>query len=258
MSRKVMSNVDASPERPLPVSGFQPEVAAALLALADDELVIGHQHSQWLGLSPFLEEDLTMASIAQDEMGHARALYACLWPDWVDREADVVRRPVDAWRSCQLVELAAPSWEWALIRHWVYDTLEPLRWRALESSSGAEIPGFSALAVKVAQEERFHRHHADQLVTKLALANPAANARLQLAVDAVVPLIGTLLEADQLGEGWELLRLASVGANLVLPAIEPVGSVVAPLVSRTVRHPDFGAVHASLMAVILVDPIATW
>jgi phenylacetate-CoA oxygenase PaaI subunit len=282
-----MSNVDAPPERPLPLSALRPEVAAALLALADDELVIGHQHSQWLGLSPFLEEDLTMASIAQDEMGHARALYACLWPDWVDREADVVRRPVHGWRSCQLVELAAPSWEWALIRHWVYDTIEPLRWRALESSSGAEIPGFSALAAKVAQEERFHRHHAEQLVTKLALANPDANARLQFAINAVVPLMGTLLEADQVGEGWELLQVAAERANLVLPAIEVAGSLEAPsaelagpisaslrvppvgpfptgkpdwgsLVSRTVRHPDFGAVHASLMAVILVDPIATW
>lgn len=253
-----MSNLDASPERPLPMSALQPEVTAALLGLADDELVIGHQHSQWLGLSPFLEEDLTMASIAQDELGHARALYACIWPDWVDREADVVRRPVDEWRSCQLVELATPSWEWALIRHWVYDTLEPLRWQAIESSYGAEIRGFSALAAKVAQEERFHRHHAEQLVTKLGLANPDTNARMQCVVDAVVPLMGTLLEVEHLAEGWELLRLGAERANLVLPTIELVGSLVAPFASRTVRHPDFRAVHASLMAVILVDPLATW
>ena len=60
----------------LPADAFE-----LLIALADDEFVIGHRYSEWLGLSPFLEEDLTMASIAQDELGHARALYALVWPD---------------------------------------------------------------------------------------------------------------------------------------------------------------------------------
>jgi phenylacetate-CoA oxygenase PaaI subunit len=247
---------EALVERPLPVSSLRPEVAAALLALADDELVMGHRHSQWLGLSPFLEEDLTMASIAQDEMGHARALYACIWPDWADREADVVRRPATEWRSCQLVELMAPSWEWALIRHWVYDTLEPMRWHVIESSYGTEIAGFAALAAKVGQEERFHRHHAEQLVIKLGLANVGANARLQHCVDSVVPLVGTLVDLPQVGEAWELLRVVADRAGLQLPATEVV--VATREVGRGVRHHDFAEVHASLWAVIRVDPVASW
>ena len=46
-----------------------------LLALADDEHLIGQQHTEWIGVAPFLEEDLAFASIAQDELGHAAALY---------------------------------------------------------------------------------------------------------------------------------------------------------------------------------------
>ena len=46
-----------------------------LLALADDELVMGHRLSEWTGWVPYVEEDLAMSSIAQDEIGHARALY---------------------------------------------------------------------------------------------------------------------------------------------------------------------------------------
>jgi ring-1,2-phenylacetyl-CoA epoxidase subunit PaaC len=263
---------EVSVERALPITSLRPEVTAALLALADDELVIGHRHSQWLGLSPFLEEDLTMASISQDEMGHARALYACIWPDWVDREADVLRRPQSEWRSCELVERVAPSWEWALIRHWVYDTIEPLRWREIEANFGSEIIGFSALTAKVAQEERFHRHHAEQLVSKLGLANPEANRRLQDCVDVVVPLLTTMVAADQLSEAWEALRVGADRAGLQLPSVNaPVllggdaraesnahGKTASPGAGRRVRHDDFAEVHASLLAVIRVDPIATW
>ena len=48
---------------------------ALLLALADDELILGHRHSEWTGWAPNIEEDLAFSSIAQDEMAHARLLY---------------------------------------------------------------------------------------------------------------------------------------------------------------------------------------
>ena len=46
-----------------------------LLALADDELIIGHRHAEWTGWAPHIEEDLAFSSIAQDELAHARLLY---------------------------------------------------------------------------------------------------------------------------------------------------------------------------------------
>src|SRR2546421_12169773 len=48
---------------------------ALLLALADDELILGHRHSEWTGWAPHIEEDLAFSSIAQDEMAHARLLF---------------------------------------------------------------------------------------------------------------------------------------------------------------------------------------
>ena len=47
---------------------------AHLLALADDEHMVGARHTNWIGLGPFLEEDLAFCSIAQDELGHAIGL----------------------------------------------------------------------------------------------------------------------------------------------------------------------------------------
>jgi ring-1,2-phenylacetyl-CoA epoxidase subunit PaaC len=46
-----------------------------LLSLADDELILGWRNSEWTGIAPFLEEDVAFSSIAQNEIGHARALY---------------------------------------------------------------------------------------------------------------------------------------------------------------------------------------
>ena len=49
-----------------------------LLGFADDELCVGQNHSWWIAVGPFLEEDLAFSSIAQDELGHARMLYEFL------------------------------------------------------------------------------------------------------------------------------------------------------------------------------------
>ena len=49
-----------------------------ILAIADDELVLGWRDSEWTGIAPMLEEDVALSSIAQNEIGHARALYQLL------------------------------------------------------------------------------------------------------------------------------------------------------------------------------------
>ena len=47
-------------------------------ALGDDELVLGHRHSEWTGFAPHIEEDVAFSSIAQDEIGHAANYYMLL------------------------------------------------------------------------------------------------------------------------------------------------------------------------------------
>src|SRR6185312_2277428 len=51
------------------------EVQKTLLEIADDELILGWRDSEWTGIAPLLEEDVAFSSIAQNEIGHARALY---------------------------------------------------------------------------------------------------------------------------------------------------------------------------------------
>ena len=80
-----------------------------LLQIADDELVLGWRNSEWTGIAPLLEEDVAFSSIAQNEIGHARAIYQLLAGD---ADALAFDRAPEEYRCAPLVELriqAAPG-----------------------------------------------------------------------------------------------------------------------------------------------------
>ena len=62
-----------------------------LALLADDELVLGWRDSEWTGIAPVLEEDVAFSSIAQNEIGHARAVYELLTPTTRTRSRSTAR-----------------------------------------------------------------------------------------------------------------------------------------------------------------------
>jgi phenylacetate-CoA oxygenase PaaI subunit len=227
------------------------------LGLADDEFLMGHRHSEWLGLSPFLEEDLTMASIAQDEFGHARALYGLIWPTWVDRNALVVRRHPGAWRSCSFTELGDLSWEASFVRHVIYDVTEAHRWKSLARRwTGAEM---AALVDQVLAEERFHARHATDLLTRLGHGGALAHERLAVGVSLIAPHLGGLLSDLLPGEQDEAIRqLCEVFACGTVPFDYQPFPEPAHRSDRTVRSESFASVQHSLLEVISNDPSANW
>jgi ring-1,2-phenylacetyl-CoA epoxidase subunit PaaC len=239
---------------PPPVA-VSPAAAADLLALADDELMMGHRHGEWLGLSPFLEEDLTTASIAQDEIGHARALHALLWPDWADRDAGVVRRPPWAWRSAPLAEIEGSPWERALLRHWLHDLVEPVRWQGVVAAHAGEIPALPDLAARVAAEERFHRAHAGALVTRLASV-PAARERLTGPLDVLLELLAVTL--GRLPGPVAAAAVAEVRVALADVGFTGATVVVGPPGDPAVRHPEAASALTQLLDVFAFDPEARW
>ncbi len=247
---------------PAPTSHLQVSAVEALLALADDELVIGHRHSEWLGLSPFLEEDLTLSSIAQDEFGHARALYALIWPEWEGREAGVTRRPADQFRSCELTELPGSPWELSLVRHFLYDIAEPMRWQELLLQFGGQVPGLADLVPTVLAEERFHARHATDLVVRLGSQSEGA-ARLQPHLDALAPLAVSMLGRGLLGEFAATVDSVLSQTQLRNPFADLSSLIIDPTVRptqgpRTSRSAGFADVHESLLTVVGFDPAASW
>ena len=99
-----------------------------LYKIADDQLILGHRNSEWTGFGPMLEEDIAFSSMAQDKLGHSLAFYKIL-NDLGEAEPDTVAftRNANQFHNCQLVELPIGEYDFSLIRHFLFDNAEILR-----------------------------------------------------------------------------------------------------------------------------------
>jgi ring-1,2-phenylacetyl-CoA epoxidase subunit PaaC len=181
------------------------ERAQLLLTLADDELIIGWHDSEWTGIAPTLEEDVAFSSIAQNEIGHARALYE-LAADELGTDADALafdRRP-DDYRCAPLVELRLlDDWAMTIARRYLYEAADQVRIEALKESDDAQLAG---LAAKIDREEVYHRLHAELWAERLK-----DEPRFTAAVEQLWPYALGVVAPEQRDE---LARRTGLSANL--------------------------------------------
>jgi ring-1,2-phenylacetyl-CoA epoxidase subunit PaaC len=176
--------------------------ARSLLEIADDELILGWRDSEWTGIAPLLEEDVAFSSIAQNEIGHARALY-----ELVARErgttADELAfdRAPEEYRNSRLVELRLLDWEKTIARHVLYEQADAERLELLKASDDPEIAG---LAAKIDREEAYHRMHADMWFERLK-----DEPRFTAALEELRPLLdgGRDEHTPELAELWEEMTM---------------------------------------------------
>lgn len=241
-----------------------PGVREFLLALADDKHLMGQQHAEWIGVTPFLEEDLAFCSIGQDELGHAALLYELFAGD-DDKAIDALAfdRTAAQYRSCHFVELTTDDWVIAFARHWLFDLADQLRWESIGESS---IPEVREVAARVESEERFHRLHAEQMLDVL-LADEDARLRLTEAVDSLAPLVQGLFEpvageVEAIAQGVTSQRFADRWPIFVTEVENRVGALtwgVAPLQdNRTLRSADWQPLMTRMREVIDLDLAAEW
>src|SRR6059036_3802859 len=165
------------------------KVQNTLLEIADDELILGWRDSEWTGIAPLLEEDVAFSSIAQNEIGHARALY-----ELVARErrmtADQLAfdRSPDEYHCAPIVELRLLDWEKTIARHYLYEEADAIRLERLKKSDDPEIAG---LAAKIDREEAYHRIHAQMWFDRLQ-----DELRFKTALDELRPQAAALLDSE--------------------------------------------------------------
>jgi ring-1,2-phenylacetyl-CoA epoxidase subunit PaaC len=167
------------------------ERVQSLLELADDELVVGWRDSEWTGIAPTLEEDVAFSSIAQNEIGHARAAYELAAAE-LGTDADALafdRKPAE-YRCAPLVELRLLDWAHTIARRWLYEQADRVRIEALMRSDNAEL---ASLAAKIDREETYHRIHAELWADRLR-----DEPRFREAVDELWPYaLGVLPESQR-------------------------------------------------------------
>jgi len=165
-------------------------LAALLLSMADDEFVIGFSDSEWTGIAPILEEDVAMSSLAQDELGHAAALYGLL-ADLTGGDPDALAydREPDAYRHCRLLDNGRGDWAMTIARRFLYDTADGIRLEALAAGSWAPL---ADLTGKLIREERYHRMHAGTWLDRLARSDGEPRDRLLAALADLAPDAATV------------------------------------------------------------------
>jgi ring-1,2-phenylacetyl-CoA epoxidase subunit PaaC len=162
-----------------------------LLALADDELILGHRHSEWTGWAPHLEEDLAFSSIAQDEMAHARLLYRLVAEadgpgDQDEGQAEdrlAFGREPAGYRNAVLCERPNGDWGFTIARQYLYDTADDVRTEALAGSSWRALADLVDL---MRLEERYHLQHARTWFERLAHGPVTGRQHLADGLEAAV------------------------------------------------------------------------
>jgi ring-1,2-phenylacetyl-CoA epoxidase subunit PaaC len=173
-----------------------------LLGLADDELVLGWRDSEWTGIAPVLEEDVAFSSIAQNEIGHARAVYELLTDD---ADALAFDRALDEYRCAPLVELRLLDWAHTIARRWLYEVADEIRIGALMGDPDTHV---ASLAAKINREEAYHRMHAEMWHERLR-----AESRFTDAVTELWPYALGVLPDD---------RRAELSARVGLEQVEAI------------------------------------
>lgn len=154
-----------------------------LYKVADDQLIMGHRHSEWTGLGPILEEDIAFSSMAQDKIGQAGAIYEILH-NMGDAAADSLafNRSIAAFKNCTMVELPNGDYDFSILRSFLFSHAEQLRFEMLAQSSFEAI---AKLARKVKGELKYHVYHGDAWVKRLGNANEVSRSRMQNALNQI-------------------------------------------------------------------------
>ena len=251
--------------------GRERALALLLLSMADDEFVIGFSDSEWTGIGPILEEDVAISSLAQDELGHAQALYRLLAETVADgRDADAwaYDRPPEGYVHARLLDHPRGDWAATIARRYLYDTADSARLEALAGSSHRPL---AELVAKIRREERYHLMHVRTWLDRLADAGGESRRRLVAALEAMGPDAGSVL-APLSGEpalvrhgivaepfaAIEARWRGEIGADLRRLGLAALPPTATPDRARTDHSDDFRALHAEFTMVRRSEVGATW
>src|SRR4029077_10947600 len=144
------------------------------------------------------------SSIAQNEIGHARAVYELLAGPEGDADALAFDRDPAEYRCAPLVELHLLEWAHTIARRWLYEVADEIRITALKADSDATVAGAAA---KIDREETYHRMHAELWHERLR-----DEPRFRAAVEELWPYALGVLPSELRGKLAQRVGLAEVEA----------------------------------------------
>ena len=242
-----------------------------LLRLGDDRLVLGHRLSEWCGHGPILEEDIALANIALDLIGHANSLLALAGEiEGQGRDADRLAyfRDAVAYRNALLVEVPNGDFAVTMVRQFLFDAYSVLLWDQLAKCSHERL---AAIAAKSLKEDRYHVRHSSEWVVRLGDGTEESHARAQVALDTLWRFTDELFVPDAVDEAVAALgimvdfgALRALWDTMVNDVLERA-TLVRPSVTvprrggrRGLHSEHLGHLLATMQSVARAHPGATW
>src|SRR5215469_6190830 len=152
-----------------------------LAALADNKYFLGRRYAEWCNGAPTLESSVAAAAMAQDELGHARALYPLL-QDFSQAQAHPAEyEPETRAQFCNVAFLDQSFTGWAdfVAANFLLDTALSVLFEFAQESRFEPLRGRSR---KVLQEEQVHALHGEGWVRRLARSGGAVREALQASL----------------------------------------------------------------------------
>ena len=250
-----------------PVRPATAEIAEYALWLGDDALILAQQLAGWITRAPELEEDMALANIALDLLGHARSLlrYAGAYDGRTEDDLAYLR-DASAFRCAWLFEQPNGDFAQTIARQLVASGYLFELYTALNASSDATL---AAIAAKAVREVEYHRDHAVQWTLRLAGGTDESRRRMIRAIGDVWPYVDELFRDEALIEELEGIAarpsMLRVRFDAVIDAVFREATLEVPDVApsaaggRRGRHfTTLGPLLAEMQVLARAHPGATW
>jgi phenylacetate-CoA oxygenase PaaI subunit len=155
------------------------DLADWLLAIADSKRVLGLRYAEWATGAPELEADVTIAAMAQYELGHARLLRGLLSKLDEDPRAEARDTEQSAWRNIATLDRPAPGWIEVVALNGLVDALLTIN---LTAAMNGNVEALAQRLTKAVSEEHYHTLHGEAWFERMWTAPPEITERFGAAV----------------------------------------------------------------------------
>jgi len=131
-------------------------------AIADTKLLLGQRYGEWMLKAPNLEDDISGASNAQDEIGQVRQLFRLLQQQGREESWLESDRAPDEYANAATLDEAAETWPAFVVQSALTDRAA---WLLLDAIDHED---FTGMVQKMGQDEYFHLEHHDARLETLA------------------------------------------------------------------------------------------
>jgi len=176
----------------------QDVLVEVLLRLADDRLIHGHRLSEWTGHGPELEEDLALANVALDMIGHASSLYgyAAELEGKKDEDHYAYFRDDRDFKNIALMELPRGDFAFTIARQFLFSTFSYFLYQKLIET--VEDEQLNGMLQKHLKEIKYHLRHSREWVLRLGDGTEESHHRMQDAFDEIWMYTGEMFEVDEI------------------------------------------------------------